>query len=88
MTADITTGLELRSLIKSSGELEISLQQVNIPAPGADEIVVRIEAAPINPSDLGLLLGAADPATAKVTGSGASAVVTAKVAEANLKAMG
>ncbi|WP_398476488.1 zinc-binding dehydrogenase [Tardiphaga sp.] len=88
MTADITTGLELRSIIKSSGELEISLQQVNIPAPGADEIVVRIEAAPINPSDLGLLLGAADPATAKVTGSGASAFVTAKVAEANLKAMG
>ncbi|QUS40155.1 NADH oxidase [Tardiphaga alba] len=88
MTADITTGLELRSFIKSSGELEISLQQVAIPAPGADEIVVRIEAAPINPSDLGLLLGAADPTTAKVTGSGTSAVVTATVAQANLKAMG
>lgn len=87
MTADTTTGLELRSLIKSSGELEISLQQVAIPAPGPDEIVVRVEASPINPSDLGLLLGAADPATAKVTGSGASAVVTARVAEANLKAM-
>ncbi|RYX92398.1 MAG: NADH oxidase [Bradyrhizobiaceae bacterium] len=88
MTADITTGLELRSLIKSSGELEISLQQVAIPAPGPDEIVVRIEAAPINPSDLGLLLGAADPATAKVTGEGTSAVVTATVAQANMKAMG
>ena len=88
MTADITTGLELRSLIKSSGELEISLQQVAIPAPGPDEIVVRIEAAPINPSDLGLLLGAADPATARVTGEGTSAVVTATVAQANMKAMG
>ena len=88
MTADITTGLELRSLIKSSGELEISLQQVTIPAPGPDEIVVRVEASPINPSDLGLLLGAADPASAKVTGSGVSAVVTATVAQANLKAMG
>ncbi len=88
MTADITTGIELRSLIKRSGELEISLQQVTIPAPGPDEVVVRVEASPINPSDLGLLLGAADPATAKVTGSGASTVVTAKVAEANLKAMG
>jgi len=88
MTADITTGLELRSLIKSSGELEISLLQVTIPAPGPDEIVVRVEASPINPSDLGLLLGAADPASAKVTGSGVSAVVTATVAQANLKAMG
>ncbi|UGV26542.1 NADH oxidase [Rhodopseudomonas boonkerdii] len=87
MTADITKGLELRSLIKSSGELEISLQQVTIPAPGADEIVVRVEAAPINPSDLGLLLGAADPSTAKVSGAGASTVVTATVAQANMKAM-
>jgi NADPH:quinone reductase-like Zn-dependent oxidoreductase len=85
---DITSGLELRSLIKSSGELEISLQQVAIPAPGPDEVVVRIEAAPINPSDLGLLLGAADPASAKISGSGASSVVTATVPQANMKAMG
>lgn len=85
---DITSGLELRSLIKSSGELEISLHQVAIPAPAPDEVVVRIEAAPINPSDLGLLLGAADPASAKVSGSGASSVVTATVPQANMKAMG
>ncbi|KZD24510.1 zinc-binding dehydrogenase [Tardiphaga robiniae] len=85
---DVTSGLELRSLIKSSGELEISLQQVAIPAPGPDEVVVRIEAAPINPSDLGLLLGAADPASVKVSGTGASSVVTATVPQANMKAMG
>jgi NADPH:quinone reductase-like Zn-dependent oxidoreductase len=72
----------------TSGELEISLQQVAIPAPGPDEVVVRIEAAPINPSDLGLLLGAADPASAKISGSGASSVVTATVPQANMKAMG
>jgi NADPH:quinone reductase-like Zn-dependent oxidoreductase len=85
---DITSGFELRSLIKSSGELEISLQQVAIPAPGPDEVVVHIEAAPINPSDLGLLLGAADPASAKASGSGASSIVTATVPQANMKAMG
>lgn len=85
---DIKSGLELRSLIKSSGELEISLQQVSIPAPGPDEVVVRIEAAPINPSDLGLLLGAADPASAKASGSGVSSIVTATVPQANMKAMG
>ena len=85
---DITSGLELRSLIKSSGELEISLQQVSIAAPGPDEVVVRIEAAPINPSDLGLLVGAADPASAKASGSGASSIVTATVPQANMKAMG
>ena len=52
-----TTGLELRSLIKKSGELEISLASVPVPEPGPDEVVVRVEASPINPSDLGLLVG-------------------------------
>ena len=52
-----STGLELRSIITSAGELELSLVSAPIPAPKADEVVVRIEAAPLNPSDLGLLLG-------------------------------
>ena len=55
-----STGLELRSLIKSSGELELSLVSIPTPEPGPDEVLVRVEAAPINPSDLGLLVGAAD----------------------------
>jgi NADPH:quinone reductase-like Zn-dependent oxidoreductase len=57
------TGLQLRSLIKASGELEISLVDVPTPEPRTDQVVVRIEATPLNPSDIGLLLGAADPAT-------------------------
>ncbi len=60
MSTDITTGLQLRSLIKKSGELELSLASVPMPEPGPDEVLVRVEASPINPSDLGLLLGAAD----------------------------
>ena len=60
MSADIKTGLQLRSLIKKNGELEISLVNVPIAEPAADEVVVRVEATPINPSDLGLLVGAAD----------------------------
>src|SRR3990167_4405168 len=68
------TSLQLRSLVKSSGELELSLVSVPIPVPAADEVVVRIEGAPINPSDLGLLLGPADIGSAKVTGSGADTV--------------
>jgi NADPH:quinone reductase len=54
------TGLQLRSLVKSSGELELTLVRVPIPEPGPDEVLIRLEATPINPSDLGLLLGAAD----------------------------
>ena len=66
MSADTKTGLQLRSLIKKSGELEISLANVATPEPGPDEVVVRVEAAPINPSDLGLLVGAAELSTASV----------------------
>jgi NADPH:quinone reductase-like Zn-dependent oxidoreductase len=87
MTADTVTGLQLRSLIKSSGELEISLVSVTIPALEADEVLVRIDASPINPSDLGLLLGAADAATAKSAGTADAPVITATVPQAAMKFM-
>ena len=75
-----TTGLQLRSLITKSGELELSLAKVEMPEPGPDEVVVQVEATPINPSDLGLLLGPADLATANVDRQRRRAVVTAPVA--------
>src|SRR5882762_775612 len=87
MSADTKTGLQLHSLIKKSGELEISLASVPVPEPAEDEIVVRVEASPINPSDLGLLVGAADMTTAKASGTKESPVVTAKVPDAVMKAM-
>ena len=80
-------GLQLRSLMKKSGELELSLVKVQVADPAPDEIVVRIEGSPINPSDLGLLIGPADLSTAVVSGSRDLPVVTAKVPEAALRAM-
>jgi NADPH:quinone reductase-like Zn-dependent oxidoreductase len=85
--SDGKTGLQLRSLLKKSGELEISLADIPTPEPGPDEVVVRVEGAPINPSDLGLLIGPADMSTAKASGTRESPVVTAKVPEAAMKAM-
>jgi len=82
-----TTGLQLRSIIKASGELEISLVDEPIGTPKPDQVVVRVEAAPINPSDLGLLLGAADASTAKASGTATHPVVTAKVPDAYTRAM-
>ncbi|MFL6647719.1 MAG: zinc-binding dehydrogenase [Sulfurifustaceae bacterium] len=79
--------LQLRSLIKKSGELELSLVQVPMPEPAADEVVVRIEASPLNPSDLGLLVGAADMRTARASGTRAQPVVTATVPEQLMRAM-
>jgi len=85
--ANKTTGLQLRSLIRKSGDLELSLAEVAVPEPGPDQVVVKVEATPINPSDLGLLLGPADMATAKATGSGHGIKVTAKVPAALLSAL-
>jgi NADPH:quinone reductase-like Zn-dependent oxidoreductase len=85
--SDATNGLQLRSLIKKSGELEISLMKVPTPEPGPDQVVVRVEATPINPSDLGLLTGAADVSTAKAAGTKELPVVTAKVPEVGMRAM-
>ena len=78
------SGLQLRSLISKSGELELSLAKVEVPEPGPDQVVVKVEATPINPSDLGLLLGPADAATFKASGSGDGIKVTAKVPAAAL----
>ena len=69
--ADTFSGLELRSTVTGDGELLLNLVPVTVADPADDEVVVRVEATPINPSDLGLLLGAADPA-ALVAGSDAN----------------
>jgi NADPH2:quinone reductase len=85
MTADLPTkALELRSLVSSDGMLELSLHEVPVPAPGANEVLVRVEASPINPSDLGLLTAGADLTTATVAGTPERPVVTATIAEAAL----
>ena len=86
--SDGKTGLQLRSLLKKSGELELSLASVPTPEPADDEVVVRVEGTPINPSDLGLLIGPADMSTAKVSGTKDQPVVTAKMPDAVMRMMG
>ena len=82
-----TTALQLRSLVKASGQLELSLASVAVPVPKPDEVLVRIEATPLNPSDLGLLFGAADMGSARASGTPAQPVVTADIPAALMKAM-
>jgi len=79
--------LQLRSLIKKSGQLELSLARIPMVEPAADEVLVRVEASPLNPSDLGLLLGAADMNTAKASGTTEQPVVTATVPEKLMRTM-
>ena len=80
-------GLQLRTLITDDGTLELSLARIATPKPAADEVVLRIEATPINPSDIGLLFGTADLSTLAVSGSGDGIVARARVPAAAMKAM-
>ena len=77
-------GRELRSTLTEDGTLTLSLADVAIEAPGPDEIVVRMEATPINPSDLGLLLGPAAIASLEASGTPERPIATLKVAKAAL----
>ncbi len=79
------TALQLHSTIKAGGQLELSLATVDIPEPGPDEVLVRLEASPINPSDLGLLFGPAEMNTAQVSGPPDNPVVTANIPEHLMK---
>ena len=81
------SGLQLRSLVSSNGELRLWLETVDVPDPRADEVIVRIEASPINPSDLGALLGAADPASAIASGTPERPVTTLMIPLAARKSM-
>src|ERR1700744_1033201 len=82
-----TTGRELRSLVSEEGTLELRLMDVAIAEPDAGEVLIRVEAAPINPSDVGLLLAGADLSTAQVSGPATDPVMTATVPEATMPSL-
>jgi NADPH:quinone reductase len=84
---DQPMGLQVRSTVTKEGIVEVSLTSVPIPEPKPDEVVVRVDASPINPSDLGLMFGGADLATAKISGTPDNPVVTASIPPAMLNAM-
>jgi len=83
----MATGLQLRSTVKKEGVLELSLTTVPTPEPKPEEVIVRIDASPINPSDQGLLFGGADLSTAKASGTAANPMVTATIPPAALRMM-
>jgi NADPH2:quinone reductase len=73
------SSLQLQSTITSEGTLRLELVPLEVPVPGPEEVVVQVQAAPINPSDLGLLLGPADVGTARQEGSAERPVILADV---------
>ena len=79
---------EIRTEITSEGKLHLSIATVDKPTPKDDEVLIKVEAAPINPSDLALLLSfASDPSTLTVSGSGDETVATMDIHKGLMKAM-
>ena len=88
MTDLPATNLTMLTLVSEGGQLEVSLAALPMPEPKDHEVLVRVQAAPINPSDLGLLFGAADMTTARASTRDGLPVVTADVPAAGMRAMG
>jgi NADPH:quinone reductase-like Zn-dependent oxidoreductase len=78
--------LQLRSLVTASRTVELSLADIEVPAPEPHQVVVRVEAAPINPSDMGLLLAGADVSQATAGGTPDRPVVTVPISAAAARA--
>ena len=79
---------QIRSKVTSDGNIEISIATVEKPIPSDNEVLIKVEAAPINPSDLGLLLSfAADLSTINISGSGDETVTSMKINPSLMNAM-
>ena len=82
------TSKEIRSKVTADGNIEISIATTEIPTPSDNEVLIKVEASPINPSDLGLLISfAADLTTLSALGSGDGTVATMKIHPAMMGAM-
>jgi NADPH2:quinone reductase len=79
--------LQLRSLVRADQILELSLDTVEVPSPGPGEVVIRLEASPINPSDLGLLFAGADMSAAATAGTADRPVITAPIPDVAMPAL-
>jgi NADPH:quinone reductase-like Zn-dependent oxidoreductase len=81
------TQKQLRTLVREDGKLELSLAEVPVPEPGENEVLVRVDASPINPSDLGLLFAGADMTTASVAEGDDGPVLSADIPPVMMRAM-
>ena len=86
MSSD-STYLQMFSTLTAEGELRLELKEQPMPIPGENEVLIRIEATPINPSDHGVMFGWASMASATSSGNGADTVLSAPVSEQGMAVM-
>lgn len=87
MTELPATNRTMLTEVKPEGVLELYLADLPMPQPKAHEVVVRVQATPINPSDLGLMVGAADVASARAIERDGLPGIAMNVAEAGMRFM-
>lgn len=87
MTDVPATMRQLRSLVTPEGRLRLSIEHVPVPTPAPHEVLVRVDAAPINPSDLALVLAMADLDGATQEGTADAPVVTAPISSAVMRGL-
>lgn len=81
------TYLKMLSTVSADGELTMELVEKEMPTPTETQVLVRVEAAPINPSDQGVMFGWANMAAATSTGTGKDTVLKAPVPEQGMRVM-
>ena len=81
------TYLQMLSTLTEEGTLRMELVEKDMPAPKPGQIIVRVEATPINPSDHGVMFGWANMAAAQSEGAGRETVLSAPVPEQGMRMM-
>ena len=81
------THLQMLSTVTAEGELRMALSEQPVPVPGKDEILVRVEASPINPSDQGVMFGWATMSEASSSGEGTDTVLSAPISARGMAVM-
>ena len=76
-----TTYLQMLSTISKEGQLRMELVEKPMPTPAADQVIIKIEATPINPSDHGVMFGWTDMSGCSSSGSGKDMVLCAPVSK-------
>lgn len=82
-----STYLQMISTVSDTGELRLELVEKPIPTPEENQVLIKIEATPINPSDQGVMFGMSDISAAKTSGTGKDTVLTVPVSEQGLRVM-
>lgn len=81
------TYMQMFSTLTPEGVLRMELVEQQMPTPKSNQVIVKIEASPINPSDLGVMFGMANMGEAASSGSGKDTLLSVPVSTQGMRVM-